>query len=123
MADIYPIIEKSVLFPDTNLLSFLKHSICITKNYLGLNTEIMVSSEIRKDNSKKAQDRIIEINKKLGSDIYINPIGGQFLYKSEDFKNNGIELHFIEMQPVEYKQLQNAFVPNLSIIDVLMFNT
>lgn len=83
----------------------------------------MVSSEIRKDNSKKAQDRIIEINKKLGSDIYINPIGGQFLYKSEDFKNNGIELHFIEMQPVEYKQLQNAFVPNLSIIDVLMFNT
>lgn len=122
-SDTYPVIEESVMFDDTNLLSFLKHSICITKDHLGIDSEILVSSEIKKDNSKKAQNRIIEINKIIGSNTYINPIGGQQLYKKEDFKNNGIELYFMEMQSIEYRQFQNTFVPNLSIIDVLMFNS
>lgn len=88
-----------------------------------MNTEILVSSEIQKDNSLKAQDRIIEINKQLNTSTYINAIGGQELYNKEDFKAVAIELKFIKMKPVEYKQFKNEFVPNLSMIDVLMFNS
>ena len=37
--------------------------------------------------------------------------------------NNGIDLKFIKMKDIKYKQYNNEFVPNLSIIDVLMQST
>ena len=37
--------------------------------------------------------------------------------------NNGIELKFLKSDLVPYKQFANDFVPGLSIIDVLMFNS
>ena len=118
----YPILEEIVNFKDDDLTSFLKNSFVKVKEYLNLDTEILVSSEIEKDNTLKAQDRIIEINKVLGSDVYINAIGGQDLYDREVFEKENMKLYFIKMLPCEYKQFSNEFVPNLSIIDVLMFN-
>ena len=44
------------------------------------------------------------------------------LYSKEEFKKNGIDLYFIKMDNIEYKQFSNEFIPNLSIIDVLMHN-
>ena len=38
------------------------------------------------------------------------------------YKIAGIDLKFTEFIPTPYDQLGNDFVPNLSIIDVLMFN-
>ena len=40
----------------------------------------------------------------------------------EEFKEYGIDLYFIKMDNIEYKQFSNEFIPNLSIIDVLMHN-
>lgn len=121
-ADFYPVLEDIILNPETDLTKFLKYSFEKVKEYLGLDTEILVSSELEKDNSLKAQDRIIEINKVLNSDVYINAIGGQALYNRDDFDRVGIKLYFIKMNPCEYKQYKNDFCPNLSMIDVLMFN-
>ena len=121
--DFYPILESIVLNEENDLTKYLKFSFEKAKEYLNLDTEILISSEIEKDNTLKAQDRIIEINKKLGSTTYINAIGGQELYNRDDFKAVGMELKFIKMKPVEYKQFKNEFVPNLSMIDVLMFNS
>lgn len=39
------------------------------------------------------------------------------------FRQNGLKLHFLEMNAKKYKQFDNEFIPNLSIIDVLMFNS
>ena len=119
----YPVLERIINNSEIDLTKFLKYSFEEIKNYLELNTEILVSSEIEKDTSLKAQDRIIEINKQLGATMYINAIGGQDLYNREDFKNIGIELKFIKMKQVSYTQYKNEFVPNLSMIDVLMFNS
>jgi hypothetical protein len=44
------------------------------------------------------------------------------LYNKEDFLNNNIELYFLKTNQIIYKQFKNEFVPNLSIIDVMMFN-
>lgn len=54
---------------------------------------------------------------------YVNPIGGQELYDKEFFEENGIELSFIKTLPIEYRQFKNEFMPWLSMIDVLMFNS
>ncbi len=98
-------------------------SIRYIKEYLGLSTEIILSSNLEKDNELKAQDKVISINKMLGSDTYYNAIGGMELYDKQSFANEGLKLFFLKMDNIEYKQFKNDFVPNLSIIDVLMFNS
>jgi hypothetical protein len=69
-----------------------------------------------------AQSRVIETVKKLDGDTYINPIGGVELYDFAYFGRNGIALKFHRMNDIRYRQFERRFMPNLSIIDVLMFN-
>ena len=121
--DVFPIIKEIILNSENDLTKYIKYSIETIQKYLNITTRIELSSNIEKDNSLKSQERILEINKKLTSTIYINAIGGQELYDKDAFLASGIELKFIKTLPYEYKQFNNDFVPNLSIIDVLMFNS
>lgn len=120
---VYPILEDIILNDNNDLTGYIKYSIDKINSYLDINTEILISSEINKNNTLKGQDRIIEINKQLNASHYINPIGGQNLYDKKKFADNGIDLKFIKTKKITYKQFNNEFVPNLSIIDVLMFNS
>lgn len=120
---VYPILEDIIFNDDNDLTSYIKYSIDKVNSYLDIKTEILISSQINKNNTLKSQDRIIEINKLLNASHYINAIGGQNLYDKSIFKQNDIELYFINTNDIIYKQLTNEFVPNLSIIDVLMFNS
>ena len=45
------------------------------------------------------------------------------LYSNEIFKTNGLQLNFLQSRPIAYKQFDNDFMPWLSIIDVLFFNS
>ena len=64
----------------------------------------------------------MDICRKLGGDEYVNAIGGTKLYSKEEFARAGITLHFLKTKEITYPQFRHAFVPHLSIIDVLMFN-
>ena len=66
---------------------------------------------------------MIAINKLLGADTYINAIGGADLYSRENFARHGIQLQFLQTREVRYSQFSEPFVPLLSIIDVMMFNS
>ena len=120
--NVFPLIEDCMNFPDTNLFSFIFYSLKKLCFYLDIKTEFIKSSTLDIDPSLKGADKVIAINKKLNSSIYINAIGGQVLYSKETFSKNGIELKFIKTTPIIYPQFKNEFVPNLSIIDVMMFN-
>ena len=119
---VMPILEN-ILLKNDKIADLNYNSILEINKYLKINTNIILSSSLSKDNSLKAQDKVIHINKLLGSDTYINAIGGQELYDREEFKREGIELKFLKMNDIKYTQFKNEFVPNLSIIDVMMFNS
>lgn len=91
--------------------------------YLDIKTKIIKTSTIYNNSDLKAQERIIDICKKENATTYINPIGGIDLYDKLDFKNANIDLFFIKTDAIEYKQFSEDFVPWLSILDVLMFNS
>lgn len=120
---VYPVIENSILYDNNDLTEYIKYSIEEIKSYIGISTPVVRSSQIKKDTTFKAQERIIEINKRLDSSVYINAIGGQGLYNKADFQHNKIELKFIRMKEFEYRQFGEKYIPNLSIIDVMMFNS
>lgn len=117
-----PWLQDLVLDPANNLFDYLLQSIVKTRDHLGLTTKLIVSSDVAHDESLKAQDKVLAICKALGATTYVNAIGGQELYEREAFAAEGIELRFHKARPFEYAQFGQAFVPWLSILDVLMFN-
>lgn len=120
---VLPIIENIINYDEKNLAKYLEYSIKQICMYLYIDTEIIISSEIKKNCALKGKEKVVEIIRKLGADEYINAIGGQQLYSFEYFEAEGIKLSFLKTGMIEYKQFKNDFIPNLSIIDVMMFNS
>jgi hypothetical protein len=121
--DVYSVIEKIILFEETNLFKFTLNSLTILKEFLSIKTTFSISSEIAIDHELKSERKVIEICKAKKATNYINPIGGLELYNKNEFKKEGINIRFLKTTNVNYKQFNNEFVPMLSIIDVMMFNT
>lgn len=119
--DCRQLIENILSYENRNLGMFLFNSIKLMAEYLGFETEIVLSSEIEKNNDLRGKEKVLQICKLLGADEYYNAIGGQALYDKDEFLNNGIKLSFVETNMTPYKQFKNEFVGGLSIIDVLMF--
>ena len=120
---VFPLFLMLMEYKEKNLGLFIGNSILELCRYLSIETELVYSSDIEKDNTLKAQDKVLHICKLLGANNYLNAIGGQILYNKEDFKKQGIVLQFLDTTIKPYQQLNNEFVPYLSIIDVLMFNS
>jgi hypothetical protein len=121
-AQSFPLVEQIVRYEEDNLFRFLHYSISKTCEHLGITTEIRVSSEIAIDHDQKNQNKVLALCEAVGSKTYVNAIGGTELYSKETFREKGVELKFIKSKPFEYAQFGDAFVPWLSIIDVMMFN-
>lgn len=121
--EIFELIHKIFQYDDLNIAKFNSNALKTICHYIGIDTEFINSSEIAKNNASRGETKIIEINKILKSSEYINAVGGIGLYCKDTFEKNNIKLSFIKTLNIEYKQFNNEFIPNLSIIDVLMFNS
>lgn len=122
LKEVLPILEEIIMLDDENLFNYTLNSIHKICNFLEINTKIVISSDVDIDHSLKSQDKVIAICKALESNVYINPIGGIELYNKDEFKAKQLDLKFIKSNNIEYKQLNNDFVPWLSIVDLMMFN-
>ncbi len=120
---VFPLIERILIQNEKNLARFLDfqlRQICI---YFGLDPTWIISSNLNKDSSLRGQHKILAICEELGATHYVNVLGGIKLYDRQSFEARSIELSFIKPVPTTYLQFGNEFVPNLSIIDVMMFNS
>lgn len=122
--EVFPIIEAILMTPTIFISDLAIQSVKTVSEYLGLKTTFEISSQSYADTRElEREDRLIEICKRAGSNVYINAIGGMELYTKPYFKERGIELFFIKNTLPDYAQYNNNFVAGLSIIDVLMFNS
>lgn len=119
----FPLIEDIVQYENVNLFEYLYHSITKICKHLGINTTIRISSDIAIDHNLKSQDKVLAFCEFIGANTYVNAIGGLDLYSKEKFHEKNIDLKFIESKSFTYPQYNNIFIPRLSIIDVLMFNS
>ena len=122
-AEVSALLEKIYNYEDKSLGAFMLNSFQVVLDYLGINTKLVLSSTIAKDNSLRGKEKVKHICHLLSVDTYYNAIGGQELYDKNDFKADGIDLYFVQTNLTPYVQLGNEFVPGLSMIDVLMYNS
>ena len=116
-------VEDVLAEDDRNLFVFVHKSIQRVCQYLKIPTKIVVSSTIDIDHSLQSQDKVVALCQAVGADTYINAIGGVDLYSQEAFAEAGLKLRFLRSRRIEYAQFDAPFVPWLSIIDLMMFNS
>jgi hypothetical protein len=120
-AEVMPLLERIVHYDVDNLFWYIYNSIVLLCGHLGIETKIIVSSEVKIDHSLKAQDKVLALCEALCATEYVNAPGGTALYDRKAFDACGIKLQFLRPLPFEYPQVGGGeFVPWLSIIDVLM---
>ena len=122
-SEVMPLLEQFLMADYDNLSECNVASNRLVCNYLGIKTETFLYSELDCDMDLKRQYRIFDICRVLGGNEYINAIGGTELYDFEEFRENGIELAFLKEDDIRYPQFGGEFVSDLSIIDVMMFNS
>jgi hypothetical protein len=118
-----PLLRSIIHYNEKNLFKFIYNSVIVICSYLQISTEILISSNINIQNSLNGKERVIALCKEIGATTYINPIGGTDLYCKKEFENYGINLSFLKSKPVIYYQFDKQFIPFLSVIDLLMFNS
>ncbi len=121
--DTEALVSRLIMNEETNLARYVYASIREIAAYLGIKTHLLLSSEIEQDRSLHAEERVLDICRRLGATEYLNAIGGQELYSPQHFAAHGIKLTFLQAHAEPYPQLADAFMPNLSILDVIMCNS
>lgn len=86
---------------------------------LGIKTEFVNSKDLNTSGAK--DDKLIEICKKLNCDYYLSGPAAKNYIVNEKFKNNSIELEYMEYEYPNYKQVFDPFNHNVTILD-LIFN-
>lgn len=118
------VLEPIICNEEENLAKYLVEQIKRICEYLQINTKILISSDVPKNNSLHAQDKVLEICRILGASEYYNARSGRELYDKSTFAAHNILLKFIEADnTIVYRQFNSSFLPSLSIVDVMMFNS
>jgi hypothetical protein len=117
------LIKATLESGETSISKISTESLKVVCEYLQIKTCFGESSTVYQNNHLLNAERVIDICQKENATSYTNAIGGIDLYRQEDFAAKGIRLNFLKPRPISYKQFSSEFVPGLSIIDVMMFNS
>ena len=120
---VLPVIASVIRAQHANLFEYIHHSIRVTADFLSIKTPLIISSSIAIDHSLRGESKVLAICKAMDATNYVNAIGGQELYSKSTFAASGVTLEFIKTRPISYQQFGTDFVTNLSIIDLMMFNS
>lgn len=118
--DIFPLVRNALTFDDRSIASVCQKNFEDFFSYLGIEKKFFKTSELNYDRAGNACDRLIALCQNFKADHYVNAPGGRKLYRKSDFAEHGIKLEFIDPLLKIYSQESEEFIPNLSIIDMLM---
>jgi hypothetical protein len=121
----FELVREGLALQTSSIAELNVHVLKLLCSHLGLSFNWQVFSEMSLSLGPVAGpgDWALRVAEALGAAEYINPIGGKELFNRASFKQSGIELSFLEERPLQYELKGYTFEPNLSIIDVLMWNS
>jgi len=114
------LLEASISIPTDSIADIARHSVTTVLDYLGLRREVIDSSSSYENASLHGQARVLDICRREAAKMYINPPGGRDLYDEAAFRAEGLDLRFLSSSFPTYEQSLQAFVPGLSILDIIM---
>ena len=109
--------------PLKSLAEFNMKSLRALAQMMGITAKFIDSREVAVEKDLPAEDRLIALTQSLQADTYINLPGGRTLYSAGNWTRQGLQLLFLEPKLPPYKQGDGPFIPALSVIDMLMWNS
>ncbi len=101
-------IFKSMFEIDSSVSEYLCRTIINTSKILGISSQFFKASDLKLEKSKDYQKNIIDIVKTFNCSEYYNLPGGIDLYDFNEFKNNDINLNFIDDDKRKYSILETV---------------
>jgi len=122
-ARVFPLLESVIAKRPLRIAELALASLKAVARFLDIETTFVESSSSYGNAHLKGEHRVLDICAAEHATEYINVPGGRTLYSSERFAARAVKLSFLEPRSIEYRQFGGAFVPSLSVVDVLMFNS
>lgn len=117
-------LEEVFSTEETNLARLNTRFFRSTANYLGIATPVHLFSEMGISISTGgAENLALALCLAVHADEYVNPPGGKDLYSQQTFGEHAIQLTIQSYTPMTYSCGRFDFIPDLSIIDVMMWNS
>lgn len=121
---VYDFVQRALLDADENVARKNARCFAAVFAYLGLPFNHGFSSAMEIPPDLRASARVRAVCRAEQAGMYVNAIGGRALYEAGEFAKDGMALRFCATRPgLQYPQAAAAFVPNLSMLDVLMHCT
>ena len=123
--EVKKILEQILEFNTNYLAEINIYSLELICRYLNIPFNYRVFSKDTMDigNVDEPDEWALEISIKMGANTYINPPGGKSFFNKSKYDNAGIQLLFLNFQFTSYKTNGLGFIPGLSVIDAMMFNS
>jgi len=86
----------------------------------GMDKEFVADESLTGAVSDQRDQRVIDICKQVGADRYLSGPAARDYVQPDIWDGCGIELEYIEYDYLPYRQQFEPFLPNMSIVDVLM---
>ncbi len=118
-------LRTALMTDERNLATALVRFLAMACEHIGIEHNLEVFSEmpLTIGGVEHAGEWALRIAEALGATTYINAPGGREIFNSHQFASARIELLFLTPRLPPYDQRRPAFVPSLSIIDALMWNS
>ena len=114
-----------ILEPDLSRIVDLNvRALSMVCAYIGLDFryDLISNLPVIRSRINGPEDWALQLCELTGADEYANLPGGRGLYRYSEFENRGLKLTFRELPRMSYDCPGYDFMPDLSIIDVLMWN-
>ena len=116
------VIKPILMDEEADLTRYLVKQLKEVSRYLGIGTEIILLSDVTERGDCTAPEIIRRVCELLGHSTFTSSINGNKYYDKESFRKMGINLEFlVRDEDICYKQRCDKFVPDLSIIDAMMY--
>lgn len=116
------VIKPILLDEEPDLTRYLTNQLRVISKYLGIKTEIKLLSEVTPRWDCRAPEVIRRTCEHFGHTTFTSSINGNIYYTKDAFREMGINLEFlVRNDDIRYKQRSDEFVPDLSIIDMMMY--
>lgn len=119
------LIDETISNSTSRLVDLCRASLTNVCKYIQLDKPILIYSDLDLGipANTQAGEWALKICEELNAKIYINPPGGREIFQKQDWLDRGISLNYLEHNLPVYNQRNADFIPGLSIVDILMFNS
>lgn len=120
----FALVEEGIFSENSSLSRLNANCLRLVCEYLEIdfNCQILSEMHLALGPINEPDDWALRISEALRAAEYINPPGGVQIYQPEKYHAAGVKLTIRQLPPLEYSCGRYEFIPNLSIIDVLMWN-